>query len=188
MALIQTVSPERAEGETKEVYDILQKNIGLVPAPMELASVSPGMLKMAWQSIQYYTQHPTLGFGLLSTIRYLVALQYDFAFCTSFTAELRQEPSPYIPKAANTCSLGARSFQSSVKQARSAIASAPIAHPTATPRLAFTIVSTTSLTRLRYCTDRPRDPAIPTNGVPFVLFMSLISKSGLNFRRSLATR
>jgi alkylhydroperoxidase family enzyme len=84
MALIQTVSPEKAEGETKEVYDIMQNNIGMVPAPLELASASPGMLKMAWQSIQYYTQHPTLGFGLLSTIRYLVAEQYDFAFCTSF--------------------------------------------------------------------------------------------------------
>ena len=58
MALIQTVSPEKAEGETKEVYGILQKNIGVIPAPMELASASPGILRLMWQSLQYYSQHP----------------------------------------------------------------------------------------------------------------------------------
>jgi alkylhydroperoxidase family enzyme len=41
-------------------------------------------MKIMWQSVQYYTQHPNLSFGLLSTIRYLVAQQYDYAFCTSF--------------------------------------------------------------------------------------------------------
>lgn len=84
MALIQTVSPKKAAGETKEVYDKLQKNIGVIPAPMELPSASPGMLRMAWHSIQYYSRHPTLGFGLLSTIRYLAAQHYDYSFCTRF--------------------------------------------------------------------------------------------------------
>jgi len=84
MALIQTVRPEKAEGEAKEIYDIMQKNIGIIPAPLELASASPWMLGMVWQSIQYYSQHPTLGFGLLSTIRYLVAQQYNYAFCINF--------------------------------------------------------------------------------------------------------
>lgn len=84
MALIQTVSPEKAEGEVKEIYDTMQKNIGVIPDPLQLASASPWMLNMMWQSIQYYSQHPNLGFGLLSTIRYLVAQEYDFAFCTNF--------------------------------------------------------------------------------------------------------
>jgi alkylhydroperoxidase family enzyme len=84
MALIQTVSPEKAEGEVKEIYDTMQKNIGVIPDPLQLASASPWMLSMVWQSIQYFTQHPNLGFGLLSTIRYLVAQQYDYAFCTNF--------------------------------------------------------------------------------------------------------
>jgi len=84
MTLIQTVNPENAEGKAKEVYDTLQKTIGVIPAPLQLASASPWMLDMVWQSIQYYSQHPNLGFGLLSTIRYLVARQYDFAFCTDF--------------------------------------------------------------------------------------------------------
>ena len=78
MALIKIVDPEKAEGEVKEIYDAMQKNIGMIPSPMQLASASPQMMKMMWQSIQYYTQHPNLGFGLLSTIRFLVAEEYDY--------------------------------------------------------------------------------------------------------------
>ena len=84
MALIQTVDHEKAEGQIKEVFDTLQKTIGMVPAPMQLASASPGILNLSWQSLQYYSQHPALGFGLLCTIRYLVSQHINFAFCTSF--------------------------------------------------------------------------------------------------------
>jgi len=41
-----------------------------------------------WQSIQYFSQHPNLGFGLLSSIRYLVAQEYDYAFCTGFNKKM----------------------------------------------------------------------------------------------------
>ena len=84
MALIKTIDPEKAEGDVKEVYDALKTNIGVIPSPMALASASPWMMKTMWQSIQYYTQHSNLGFGLLSTIRYLVAEEYDYAFCINF--------------------------------------------------------------------------------------------------------
>jgi hypothetical protein len=83
MTLIKTVEPEKAQGQVKEVFDTLQENIGMVPAPMQLASASPGLLNLRWQYLQYYSQHPTLGFGLLSSIRYLVSQQINFAFCTS---------------------------------------------------------------------------------------------------------
>jgi alkylhydroperoxidase family enzyme len=84
MALIQIVDPENAEGDVKEIYDTMQKNIGMIPAPMQLASASPWWMKIMWQSVQYYTQHPNLSFALLCTIRYLVAQQHDYAFCTNF--------------------------------------------------------------------------------------------------------
>ena len=84
MTLIQTINPENAEGKAKEIYDTMQKTVGVIPAPLQLGSTSPWMLNMMWQSVQFYSQHPNLGFGLLSTIRYLVARQYNFAFCTSF--------------------------------------------------------------------------------------------------------
>ena len=88
MALIQTIDPEKAEGKVKEIYSFMQENIGMTPAPMQLASASPWMIDMVWQSIQYFTQHPNLGFGLLSTIRYLVAQQYDYTFCTGFNRKM----------------------------------------------------------------------------------------------------
>ena len=88
MSLIQTVEPDKAEGQVKEIYDFMQQNAGVIPAPLQLASASPQMLDMVWQSIQYYSQHPNLGFGLLSSIRYLVAQQYNYAFCTDFNRNM----------------------------------------------------------------------------------------------------
>ena len=41
MALIQTIEPEKAEGKVKEIYDFMQENAGVTPAPMQLASASP---------------------------------------------------------------------------------------------------------------------------------------------------
>ena len=84
MALIKTVAHDQAEGDTKEAFDTLKAMIGVIPAPMQLASASPGMLSMMWQSLKYFSAHPNLSFGLLSTIRYLVAQQYDYLFCTQF--------------------------------------------------------------------------------------------------------
>jgi alkylhydroperoxidase family enzyme len=88
MALIQTVEPGKAAGRVKEIYDFMQKNAGLIPAPLQLASASPWMLEMVWQSIQYYSRHPNLGFGVLSSIRYLVAQQYDYVFCIGFNRNM----------------------------------------------------------------------------------------------------
>jgi len=88
MALIQTVEPEKAEGKVKEIYDFMQENAGVIPAPLQLSSASPWMLDMVWHSIQYFSQHPNLGFGLLSSIRYLVAQQYDYAFCIDFNRKM----------------------------------------------------------------------------------------------------
>ena len=88
MSIIQTVSPEQAEGEIKELYNMMQENVGIIPAPMRLASASPWMFNMLKQSLMYYMQHPTLGFALLSSIRYLVAQKYDFNFCTNFNKDL----------------------------------------------------------------------------------------------------
>jgi len=88
MTLIQTVDPDQAQGKVKEIYDFMQKNVGVIPAPLQLASASPTMMDAAWQSIQYYSRHPNLGFWLLSSIRYLVAQQYDYTFCTGFNKNL----------------------------------------------------------------------------------------------------
>ena len=88
MALIQTIEPEKAEGQAKEIYDFMRENAGVIPAPLQLASASPWLLDSYWNSIQHFSRHPNLGFGLLSSIRYLVAQQYDYAFCTGFNRKM----------------------------------------------------------------------------------------------------
>lgn len=84
MAIIKTVSPEEAQGEVKKVYDIMLEHMGMVPSPMQMASASPGIFNLQWESIKYYSEHPALSFPLLSTIRFLVAEHLNYAFCTDF--------------------------------------------------------------------------------------------------------
>jgi alkylhydroperoxidase family enzyme len=90
MAIIKTHTPETAEGEVKEILETVQGMMNMIPGPMELASASPWMIKNMWGSVQYFSQHPNLGFGLLSAIRYLVARETDFTFCTGFNKNFLQ--------------------------------------------------------------------------------------------------
>ena len=84
MALIETVNPENAEGTIKEGYDFFLKNIGVIPKPMEMVSASPPLFEIMLQRLHYYSQHPTLSFSLLAHIRYLVAHNLNYRFCTDF--------------------------------------------------------------------------------------------------------
>ncbi len=84
MALIDTVAPDQAEGRMKEAYDMFMENIGIIPRPLEMMSASPAIFDHQLQKIHYYTNHPTLGFALLSHIRYLVSFNLDYSFCTDF--------------------------------------------------------------------------------------------------------
>jgi hypothetical protein len=88
MALINTVSPEKAEGIMKEAYDRFMKNLGIIPRPLEMMSASPAMFDQQLQRIQYYTNHPTLSFALLSHIRYLVAHNLNYSFCMDFNKHI----------------------------------------------------------------------------------------------------
>lgn len=87
MGLLNIQTPENAEGAVKEVYDVFQKTMGIIPSPMALLSASPEAFKLGWASLQYFMKHPTLNFAILSAIRYLVAKEYDYAYCTSFNKE-----------------------------------------------------------------------------------------------------
>ena len=55
MGLIQTIEPEKAEGQAKEIYDFMMENAGVIPAPLQLASASPWLLDNYWQSIQHFS-------------------------------------------------------------------------------------------------------------------------------------
>jgi hypothetical protein len=86
MALIKTVPPEKAEGIIKEGYDMFMEKAGVIPKPMEMISASPGLFQLSLKRIHYFSTHPKLSFALLAHIRYLVAHQLDYQFCTDFNA------------------------------------------------------------------------------------------------------
>ena len=58
MSLIKTVKYEEAQGEVKEVYDAVKAVAQTVPKPLQMASISPGLLKIQGQILQYYLNHP----------------------------------------------------------------------------------------------------------------------------------
>lgn len=88
MALITTVAPENAEGIVKEGYEMFMKNVGAIPKPMQLLSVSPTLFELQLQRIKYFAKHPKLSFALLAHIRYLAARTLDYGYCMDFNRHL----------------------------------------------------------------------------------------------------
>ncbi len=88
MALITTVSPEKAEGQIAQAYKPFLDTIGVVPKPLEMMSSSPVLLKLQAEPIGYFMQPPPLGLPLLTFIRLLVAVEYDYEFCIGFNSGL----------------------------------------------------------------------------------------------------
>ena len=84
MSLLKTVPPDQAQGDVEAAYSFFIKGGLPVPKPLEMTSVSPGLIKIQKQVLDYFMNHPTLGFALLSIIRYLVAKRYNYQFCTNF--------------------------------------------------------------------------------------------------------
>jgi uncharacterized peroxidase-related enzyme len=91
MPLLNVVSPDEAQGVVAENYSMFVKTAGMVPAPFQMLSVSPGLQGVAKSQIQYFFGHPVLSPGLLAMIRLLVAEQNDYHYCVSLnTGVLKQ--------------------------------------------------------------------------------------------------
>ncbi|MCP3922649.1 MAG: hypothetical protein GY714_08700 [Desulfobacterales bacterium] len=88
MALIETVKVNDAQGIIKDGYKMFMENVGIVPKPMEMMSVSPALFEMGLKRIEYYSNHPKLSFPLLAHIRYLAAHSLDYGFCMDFNKEV----------------------------------------------------------------------------------------------------
>lgn len=91
MALINTVPPEEAKGIVREGYDMFLERVGSIPRPMELFSVSPKLFALRLRRMKYLAQHPKLSFALLAHIRYLVAQNLSFQFCTDFNKHILEK-------------------------------------------------------------------------------------------------
>ena len=84
MPLLNTVTPENAQGQVKEIYDQIAAAFGSVPNALQAYSSSPAQLASHWQSIGYYMQHPSLSFNLLAMIRMLVSIETHCEYCVGF--------------------------------------------------------------------------------------------------------
>ena len=67
---------------------MFMKNIGIIPKPMEMMSVSPALFDLQFQRIRYFSKHPNLSFSLLAHIRYLVAHNLNYSFCMDFNKHI----------------------------------------------------------------------------------------------------
>jgi len=90
MALLNIVDPKDATGKVKEVYDMMMERARVIPRPMQLLSPSPEQMGIAAQFMQYYFNHPNLGFELLAHIRLLMAHTFNYDYCTQFNTGLLQ--------------------------------------------------------------------------------------------------
>ncbi len=88
MALVTAVALEGAEGIVKEGYEMFMKNVGTIPQPMQLMSISPALFELQLQRIRYFGKHPKLSFALLAHIRYLASRTLEYAYCTDFNRHL----------------------------------------------------------------------------------------------------
>ena len=88
MALLKTIRPDEAEGFIAETYSKYEKAAGVVPKPLQMMSVSPGMFENQIRSLDYFMNHSTLDFTLLTLIRFLVSPECGFDYCIDFNRNL----------------------------------------------------------------------------------------------------
>ncbi|MEW5787133.1 MAG: hypothetical protein AB1899_04685 [Pseudomonadota bacterium] len=88
MTLINTISPESAQGEIAELYGQMQRQLGRVPAPFQMRSASPFLLRQQMANLGYYMQHPSLSMALLACVRMLVSQRGRCDYCIDFNAGL----------------------------------------------------------------------------------------------------
>jgi hypothetical protein len=88
MPLLNTVSPQDAQGEVKKAYAIFEQ-IGIpVPLPMQMLSVSPDYLSIQGNLVSYFMRHPSLSPLLLAHIRLVVAHEENYPYCVQFNKEI----------------------------------------------------------------------------------------------------
>jgi alkylhydroperoxidase family enzyme len=83
MFILTYQTPEQATAGVAEIYDVFKQKRSPVPAPLQLMSTSPGLLKVFFNQIKYFMSHETLSFPFLAAIRFLAAQQVCFDHCVT---------------------------------------------------------------------------------------------------------
>lgn len=88
MCLLKTIKQEEATPEVEIAYQQMIARTGVIPKPVELASVSPFFFKILMKTIAYFANHPTLDFLLLVHIRMLSSKKCANDICMKFNKEI----------------------------------------------------------------------------------------------------
>jgi hypothetical protein len=88
MSLLNTVTPQEAQGKVKEVYGMFEQLNIPVPLPLQMMSVSPDYLAIQGQMIGYYMNHPVLSPSLLTHIRLLAAHEENYTYCIQLNQQV----------------------------------------------------------------------------------------------------
>jgi len=88
MTLIKTISPEKAEGSFKKLYDQMIERTGIVPKPVEMNSASLFSFNQMAKSIEYFGNHENLNYPLLAMIRMLSAESCSNRTCADFNKSM----------------------------------------------------------------------------------------------------
>jgi hypothetical protein len=89
MFILKHVKPEEASGKVAEAYGVFPPGMP-VPDPMVMMSASPDLALLQSNIIRYFMGQERLDMGLLATIRYLVASEFNYPWCINFNANLLQ--------------------------------------------------------------------------------------------------
>jgi len=80
MFLLDYQKPGHATDSTAEIYSFFLGRTE-VPAPLQLLSASPELLRLQFSNILYFKDHERLNFPLLSAIRFLASQEVCFDHC-----------------------------------------------------------------------------------------------------------
>jgi len=86
MSLINTISPDQADGAVAAIYRGVEEKFGFVPNGLQLLAPSPRLLEDQVGRIAYFHSHPTLSAPLTAAIRYLVADHSGCTYCVDLNA------------------------------------------------------------------------------------------------------
>ena len=97
MFILNHVEPEEATGKVAEAYGVIPPGMP-VPEPLQMMSASPDLAYLQSIILRYFISQDKLDLGLLATIRYLVACEYDYPYCINFNAYLLQMAGGMTPE------------------------------------------------------------------------------------------
>lgn len=87
MFMLNYVKRDDANGYVAQAYGFFPERMD-IPAPLQLLSASPKLLKAQVGVISHFTSQDEVDFSILTAIRYTAARMHDYQACTDLNASL----------------------------------------------------------------------------------------------------